>query len=163
MRNPCHGRLASAALRECEVQHHKARKPAPAATGRELHEISAGRQILVVNTTPEFLQAAVVAELTGSDTCAALGVTAVSATPILVLCRKLIEAGHGPDRPLHAYRGETLCIVVRSIGEASALEINSHGSGFVRLRGRRTAPPAAPVAEARRGRGNSHALAVAVS
>lgn len=130
------------------MKHHKARKPAPAATGRELHEISAGRQNFVANTTPDFLQAAVVAEITGSDTCAALGVSAVSATPILVLCRKLIEAGYDPATPLEAWRGDVLCLTVRSIGEAAALEINSHGSGFVRLRRRRAAPPAAPVAEA---------------
>ena len=88
------------------------------------------------------------AELRGSDTCTALGVSAVSATPILVLCRKLIQAGYDPATPLEAWRDDVLCLTVRSIGEAAGLEINSHGSSFVRLRGRRTAPHAAPVAEA---------------
>ena len=112
-------------------------------------------------TPPEpFLQAAVVAELTGSDTATALGVSAVSATPILVLCRKLIEAGYDPATSLEAWRDDVLCLTVRSIGEAAGLEINSHGSGFVRLRGRRTAPPVAPLTEAappQRGRRISHA------
>ena len=92
-------------------------------------------------TPPEpFLQAAIRAELTSSDTCAALGVTAVSATPILDLARKLIEAGYDPNRPLHAYRGDTLAVIVRSIGQAAAIEIDGRGIGFTHPRRRRTAP-----------------------
>ena len=96
-------------------------------------------------------QAAIRGELTSSDTCAALGVTAVSATPILVLCRKLIEAGYDPATPLEAWRGDVLCLTVRSIGEATRLEIDGRGVGFIRPRRRRTAPPVAPLAEPRRG------------
>jgi hypothetical protein len=87
-------------------------------------------------------QDAIRAELIGDDECTiAAGITARGNTPILALCRKLIEAGPDPGRPLHAYRGDTLCLIVRSIGEAAGLQINSHGTGFEPVRERRAAPP----------------------
>jgi hypothetical protein len=81
------------------------------------------------------------AEITGSDTCSALGITVQSPSPVIALCRKLIEAGHDPATPLEAYRGETLCLHIKSIGETAALEIKGHGVGFRRARelGRGTA------------------------
>jgi hypothetical protein len=50
------------------------------------------------------------AELTGSDTCAALDIVAHGNAPVLDLCRKLVEAGHDPDLPLEAFRDKTLCL-----------------------------------------------------
>jgi hypothetical protein len=70
------------------------------------------------------------AELSGSDTCTALGITAQSPSPVLMLCRQLVEAGHDPSAPLDAYRSETLALHVRSIGEAAGLEVNGEGIGF---------------------------------
>jgi hypothetical protein len=81
------------------------------------------------------------AELTGSSTCTALGLSVRANSPVLGLCRRLIEAGYDPATPLQAYRGDTLCLVIRSIGEAAALEINSAGTGFFRHRGARAASP----------------------
>jgi hypothetical protein len=86
------------------------------------------------------------AELKGSDTCStfsitATGIVASGPSPVLALCRQLIKAGVDHHRPLHAYRGNTLCLVIRSIGEAARLEINAHGSGFIAFRSRRAAPP----------------------
>jgi hypothetical protein len=69
------------------------------------------------------------AELTRSDTCTALGITAKSGSPVLALCRKLIEAGHDPSMPLEAYRGETLCLRVRSIGETARLRMDTDKTG----------------------------------
>jgi hypothetical protein len=69
------------------------------------------------------------AELIGSDTCAALGLIAKSGAPVLALCRKLIEAGHDPSMPLEAYRGETLCLRVRSIREAATLRMDTDRAG----------------------------------
>jgi hypothetical protein len=69
------------------------------------------------------------AELTGSDTCAELGMTVKSGAPVLVLCRKLVEAGHDPSMPLEAYRGDTLCLQVRSIGEAAGLRMDTDKTG----------------------------------
>jgi hypothetical protein len=70
------------------------------------------------------------AQLSGDDTCTALGITVRSSSPVLALCRKLVEAGHDPATPLEAYRGDTLCLRVRSIGRAAKLEVNSEGTGF---------------------------------
>ena len=63
------------------------------------------------------------AELSGDDTASALGITVKSGSPVLALCRKLVEAGHNPANPLEAYRGDTLCLRVRSIGVPAGLEI----------------------------------------
>ena len=92
-------------------------------------------------------QAAIRADLIGSDICTALGLTINSSSPVLALCRALIEAGHDPATPLEAYRGETPCLRIRSIGEAAALEINAYGTGF---RPRREADAAPPVRQNRR-------------
>jgi hypothetical protein len=58
----------------------------------------------------------ITAILTGSDACTALG---IAATGVIGLSRKLLAAGHGPSTPLDAYRGKTLCLRVRSIGQAT--------------------------------------------
>jgi hypothetical protein len=69
------------------------------------------------------------AELIGSDTCTAVGLTIKSGTPVLALCRTLIEAGHDPGMPLEVYRGDTLCLRVRSIGEAAGLRMDTDKTG----------------------------------
>src|SRR5262245_43967089 len=55
--------------------------------------------------------AVIVAELIGDDTCTALGITARTPTG---LCRKLLDAGHDPATPLEAWRGDVLCLRLRS-------------------------------------------------
>ena len=74
------------------------------------------------------------AELSGDGECRADGVTVRSATPILSLCRRLIADGVHPDQRLVAYRGETLCVVVRSIANGARLLLNGKGTGFKRCR-----------------------------
>jgi hypothetical protein len=59
----------------------------------------------------------------GSNQASANGVAAHGHAPVLALCRKLIEAGHDPNTPLEAYRGTTLCLKVRSIGEGARLTV----------------------------------------
>ena len=82
------------------------------------------------------------ADLNNDDVCAALGVTIKSPSPVLDLCRALVEAGHDPTTPLEAYRGKTLCLRVRSIGEAAKLRIShDHGVEFKSLPKPATAPP----------------------
>lgn len=76
-------------------------------------------------------QTPVHAEIIGSDKCRAEGYSARGPSPVLALCRKLVEAGFDPGRPLHAYRGEVLCLIVRSIGAGAALTV---------AEGRRDAP-----------------------
>lgn len=80
-------------------------------------------------------------EIVGSDYCEAEGIAVRSPAPILELCRQLIAAGYDPARRLLAYRADTLCLVVRTIGEAADLEVNSRGVGFTPYRAVRTASP----------------------
>jgi len=54
---------------------------------------------------------AIFAELIGSNTCTAAGVTVVDHVPVLALCRTLVTAGQDPNRPLHAYRGDVALFV----------------------------------------------------
>jgi hypothetical protein len=86
--------------------------------------------------------AVITAKLTGSDTCTALGLTVRSSSPVLFACRRVINAGHDPSTPMHVFRGNTLALVIRTIGEAARLEINAYGTGF---RPRREADAARPV------------------
>ena len=82
------------------------------------------------------------AQLTGSDTCSALGIVARSTSPVLLLCRMLVRAGYDSATPLEAWRDGTLCLRIASIGEAAGLEVNSAGNGFIRHHHKpRAAPP----------------------
>lgn len=93
-------------------------------------------------------QDTITATLAGSNTCTAAGMSASGSTPVLDLCRKLIEAGFDHRLPLHAYRRDVLCLTVRSIGEGAALAVNGKGTGFMRYREAvGIAPPIAPLDE----------------
>jgi hypothetical protein len=67
------------------------------------------------------------AEIDKSNRCDAEGYTVSASAPVLAMCRKLVEAGYDPGTPLHAYRGDTLCLAVRSIGEGARLECQEGG------------------------------------
>ena len=94
-----------------------------------------GRHVASENILQQhFTQAPIRAALIGSNHCEAEGITAPrGSVPVLALCRALIEAGHDPNRPLHAYRGDVLALSVRSIGQGARLRVASHGVGFERL------------------------------
>src|SRR5262245_26748997 len=116
-----------------------AARAAPAATGRDPQVIDRlGHAIDIGATTLRAAAAtsaaAITAELIGSDQCTAIGITARAHAPPLALCRQLIEAGINPDRPLHVYRGETLALIVRSIGEGAALTVEDNRLGTPRFR-----------------------------
>jgi hypothetical protein len=105
-------------------------------------------------------QPPILAYIVGDDSCVAEGFTATGHAPILALCRKLIEASFDPRRTLHAYRGTTLCIKVRTLREGAALTVKTSGNGtpvFAPLEGA-AAPPRASGPE---GRGISTPEAVA--
>jgi hypothetical protein len=87
---------------------------------------------------------AICAELIGSDTANAAGISVTAYTPVVELCKRLVASGHNPATPLKAYRGTTLCLIVRSIGTAAVLEINARGNGFRLCRAADAAPPIAP-------------------
>ena len=68
------------------------------------------------------------AELIGSNTCTACGITVRRHAPVLAMCRRMIEAGHDPSARLEVYRGAVLALTVRSIGEGSQLTVKSASS-----------------------------------
>ena len=79
---------------------------------------------------------AIIAQLSSDSYATALGMTVRSPSPVLALCRQLVESStYASSAPLEAYRGEVLCLRVRGIGEAAKLEID--GIGFRPIRGRR--------------------------
>jgi hypothetical protein len=81
--------------------------------------------------SPRSPQDAIRAELVGADECTiAAGITARGKTPILALCRKLIEGGCDPGRRLQAYRGATLCVTVRTIAEGARLTVDEHNGAY---------------------------------
>jgi len=63
----------------------------------------------------------------------ALGVEVIatrrSDAVVCALCRRLVEAGHDPATPMEVYRGQTLALHVRSIGEAAKLTVTEAGFG----------------------------------
>jgi hypothetical protein len=86
------------------------------------------------------------AELAGSSVCSAAGYVAIGHTPILLLCRDLIEAGHDPATPLEVYRGNTLALRIRSIGEAAQLTVDESRTAFARWKAFPHAAGSPPVA-----------------
>jgi hypothetical protein len=79
-------------------------------------------------------ETAIRAELTGSNTCTAAGITVVDHAPVLALCRALVAGGQDANRPLRAYRGDVFCLRVRSIGQAAQLTVEDDRHGRLRLR-----------------------------
>jgi hypothetical protein len=80
------------------------------------------------------------AELIGSYCCEAEGISARGYAPVLELCRKLVAAGFSPVYPLEAWRGETLSLRIRSIGEGARLTVADDRHGTPRLRRRQERP-----------------------
>ena len=74
------------------------------------------------------------AQIIGSDKCEAEGFTVRSSAPVLAMCRKLIEAGYDPARPLHAYRGDMLCLKISSIGYGARYTVKDGRTGRPSLR-----------------------------
>jgi hypothetical protein len=90
----------------------------------------------------------IIARLCRSDTCNAEGITVRSHAPVLAMCRELISAGYDSTRVLEAYRGDMLCVRVRSIGEGAKLTVKDNRFGTPTLHrwregplGAATAPP----------------------
>ena len=68
------------------------------------------------------------------DRCEAEGYSVRANAPVLALCRKLVENGYDPARPLHAYRGNTLALTVTAIGWGAqfTVEDNRYGTPVLR-------------------------------
>ena len=74
------------------------------------------------------------ADIVGFDKCMAEGCTARGSSPVLALCRKLVDAGIDPARSLSVFRGDTVCLKIRSIGEAAALTVAEGSRDTARFR-----------------------------
>jgi hypothetical protein len=93
-----------------------------------------GGTVVRGNSLPTKKAQAIFAKLIGNNTCMAAGITVVDHAPVLALCRALVTVGQDLNRPLHAYRGDVLCLRVRSIGEGARLTIEDDRHGRPRLR-----------------------------
>jgi len=69
-------------------------------------------------------------ELHDSDVAEAFGYRVTSSSPVLSLCRDLLDDGCGEHEPLECWRGDMRCLSIRSIGEAARLHIGGDGIGF---------------------------------
>jgi hypothetical protein len=98
------------------------------------------RVVSEANRQQTFTQAPIRATLFGSKGCEAEGIVTCGYAPVLKLCRKLVAAGFDPTSPLEAWRGETLCLRVRSIGEGARLAVRDDRHGTPRLRYRLEGP-----------------------
>jgi hypothetical protein len=74
------------------------------------------------------------AEITGGDTCSALGIIATGHAPVLALCRELLAAGLDPDAAVEAWRAGTLALRVRSISAGALLTVEDDSRGTPRFR-----------------------------
>ena len=73
-------------------------------------------------------------------TAASRGVSVRRYAPVFDLCRGLVAAGFAPACPLEAWRGETLCLRVRSISEGAQLTVADDRHGTPRLRRQQGCP-----------------------
>jgi hypothetical protein len=88
----------------------------------------------------------ITAELSSDSYCTALGFTVRSPSPVLALCRRLIESStYAPETPMNVYRGKTLCLRVLGIGEAAQLEMSTTATGRPVFRHRETLVGASPI------------------
>lgn len=76
-----------------------------------------------INSSATTKRRIIQATLVGGDICSAEGITARGSSPMLALCRTLVAAGYNPTTTLEAYRGDVLCLRVRSIAEAAGLRV----------------------------------------
>jgi hypothetical protein len=97
-----------------------------------------GRRVIAEDSSHQtFTQAPIRAKLDGSDRCEAVGISVRGYSPVLDLCRQLLDAGYDPASPLEAWRGKTLCLRVSAIGEAARLTVADDRHGTPRLRHQR--------------------------
>lgn len=128
--------------------------PAPGAS--EIDGL--GRHVVSdINRQGQLPQVPIRATLVGSDCCEAEGISARGYATVLDLCRELVAAGFNAASPLEAWRGETLCIRVRSIGGGARLTVADDRHGTPHLRRRQKRPQGyvagSPVAPNANGRG----------
>ena len=75
-------------------------------------------------STPKGRPKPIIAQFIKSDRCSAEGLEVRANAPALAMCRKLLEAGYDPDRPLHCFRGETLAMKISSIAYGARYSVS---------------------------------------
>jgi hypothetical protein len=113
-----------------------AKGPGAAGTAHRAIEIDElnGHVVSESKRLQDLDQAPIRATLIGSDRCEVDGIVARGHAPVLGLCRALLAAAYDPLRPLHAYRGDTVALKIRSIGEEAAYTIEDSRRGTPSLR-----------------------------
>ena len=105
-------------------------------------------------------QAPIACQIIGSDRCVYGGLVVKHNAPVLAMCRKLIEAGYDPERPLEAHRGDTLCLRISSVGYGAKFTVKDDRRGTPVLR-RYEAFPGVPVASPMRPNARAAATSIA--
>jgi hypothetical protein len=67
--------------------------------------------------------------LVGMREAEADGFCASGDTPILSLCRRLIDAGYDPQCPVHVHRGDALAMTISSLGYGARLRVKERNDG----------------------------------
>jgi len=106
-----------------------AESPSAAGTAHRAIELDELNERVVSKRLQDFDQAPIRATLIGSDHCEADGIVARGHAPVLGLCRALLAAGYDPRRPLNAYRGDTIALIIHSIGEGARLTVEDNRRG----------------------------------
>jgi hypothetical protein len=78
---------------------------------------------------PDTNRKPIVCRIIGSDHCEIDDLVVRHSAPVLAMCRALIDAGYDPERPLEAYRGDTLCLKIRTIAEGARLTVEEGPNG----------------------------------
>jgi len=106
-----------------------AKSPSATGTAQRAIEIDELNERVVSKRLQDFDQAPIRATLIGSAHCEVDGIVARGHAPVLGLCRALLAAGYDPRRPLHAYRGDTVALKIRSIREGARLTVEDNRRG----------------------------------
>jgi hypothetical protein len=86
-------------------------------------------RVVSESSLQDFDKAPIRATLIGSDHCEIDGVVARGHAPVPGLRRALLEAGYDPCRPLDAYRGDSIALKIRTIGEGAAHTVEDNRRG----------------------------------
>ena len=101
-----------------------------------------GKTNSTLNTKPD-----ISATLCGSNECEAANIVTTGHTPVLAMCRQLLQQGVDPDTALTVYRRGIVALRVRSIGRAArlAVEVDRYGRPQFRKARERGAGAASPM------------------
>ena len=71
----------------------------------------------------------IMAQLKGSNVCIAEGITVTHNAPALEMCRRLVEAGVDPEKPLVCFRSGEIAVKICSIGWGAKHAVDESQNG----------------------------------